>query len=118
MKFASNLLLLRNFASKSFSLSSLQTKMQSQIDSLRKHLLQIRTNTPSPSLLDKILISHSGSQSLLPTISQIQLKDTHFIIILPDEQLTVLAEKAIRNQKMGLNPSKIDTNILKVPIPK
>ena len=93
--------------------------MQQQVDTLDKSLSQIRIGKPNPSILDKIPLELDGKKVLLTKLAQIQLKDSNsFLIVLPDEQVTSIAERAIRASDLGLNPMKIDSTNLKVPLPK
>ncbi|KAJ3333709.1 Inositol-pentakisphosphate 2-kinase [Blyttiomyces sp. JEL0837] len=70
-------------------------------------------------VLDTISITHKGSRVSLSQIAQISAKDAQtLLVVLNDEEFLPIAEKAIKDSNLGLNPQREDRSVLKVPIPK
>ncbi|KAJ3347746.1 hypothetical protein HDU83_001854 [Entophlyctis luteolus] len=108
-----------------FSMDSLKTRMSSCVDRLKFSLAEdVPMGRANPALLDKVVV---GKGVKLSEISQISAKDAKtLIVVLNDEdvrfkaplQFMKAAEQGIRDAKMGLTPTRIDSHTLKASIPQ
>ncbi|KAJ3379509.1 hypothetical protein HDU84_006612 [Entophlyctis sp. JEL0112] len=100
-----------------FSMDSLKTRMSSCVDRLKFSLAEdVPMGRANPALLDKVVV---GQGVKLSEISQISAKDAKtLIVVLNDEDFMKAAEQGIRDAKMGLTPTRIDSHTLKASIPQ
>ncbi|KAJ3284001.1 hypothetical protein HK104_010136 [Borealophlyctis nickersoniae] len=102
-----------------FDVSELDKRMNRPIEGLKKELGSFRIGRATPALLDPVQVTHQGSRVSLQSVAQVNVKDAQtLLVIINDEELTGDIENAIRNSDLGLNPSKQDSNVIKVPIPR
>jgi ribosome recycling factor len=104
-----------------FSLEPFKDKLNKCISKMNSEFSTLRLGKANPSLLNKVLVEDKGRFVRLNEISNIHIKDPRTLhVIMHDKCLIDLAEKAIRNAGLNLNPLRAQESkdILKVPIPK
>ncbi|KAI8899513.1 ribosome recycling factor domain-containing protein [Globomyces pollinis-pini] len=103
-----------------YDIQPLKLKLDKCIHAFEQSLDKIRIGRANPAILDPVLVNLNQKQIPLTQIAQIHVKDaSNLMVVLPDEDLTGLVEKSIKgHSKLGLNPIKIDSTTLKVPIPR
>ncbi|KAI8909656.1 ribosome recycling factor, partial [Gorgonomyces haynaldii] len=102
-----------------FNISKFQEKMSKSLEKLKQDMQGLRIGRAHPSLLESIKVEMGNQKSVLGQISNINVKDAQtLMVVVSDEQLLKIAEKAIRNANLSLNPQKVDSTVLKVPVPK
>ncbi|KAJ3305258.1 hypothetical protein HDV03_001856 [Kappamyces sp. JEL0829] len=103
----------------SFSIAPHQKQMEKGLSHIASHLSQIHVGRANPAILEKVQLVHNGKRMSLPSVAQIHAKDGNsLVVVLPDEELTTVADKALRAADLGLNPQKVEPTTLKVPLPK
>lgn len=101
-----------------FNVAKYELLMKTKITRFDLEIKEISVGRPSSNLLSSIELIKDGKKIKLVKIAEIHSLDQKSLIVsLPDELVTTLAESAIRKSSLGLNPSRIDSSILKVPIP-
>ncbi|KAJ3202599.1 hypothetical protein HDU82_007245 [Entophlyctis luteolus] len=100
-----------------FNMATFTTRMSSCVDRLKSSLAdEVSIGRANPALLDKVVV---GKGVKLSEISQISAKDSKtLIVVLNDEDFMAAAEKGIRDAKLGLTPTRIDSHTLKASIPQ
>lgn len=102
----------------SFSLESLQTRMQKSIDVLRDHLAGLRTGRASASLLDPVSVEAYGSRMPLNQLATVTVSEARMLTVqVWDRSMASAVDKAIRNSGLGLNPQTEGATI-RVPLPE
>lgn len=77
----------------------------------------IRTGKASPALVENIDVEAYGAVMKLKQVAMISTPEPRLLVISPFDAGTVQAiEKAIRESKIGINPS-VDGKIIRLPIP-
>lgn len=103
----------------SFSFDSYEKQMSKAVNYLKSNLEHTRIGRANPSLLDKVTVPLNGKKMMLPSIAQIHAKDTQtLMVVMTDGELTNAVDKSLRQADLGLNPQKIDSFTLSVPLPK
>ncbi|KNC98175.1 ribosome recycling factor [Spizellomyces punctatus DAOM BR117] len=102
-----------------FNIEKYASDMHRGVTRFREDVGSIRLGRAVPSLLDSVVVAHKSSRVALSAIAQVNVKDANtLMVIVNDEELVPIVDKAIRNADLGLNPQKHDATVLRIPIPK
>ena len=94
-----------------------RSRMDKTLEALRSELVKVRTGKATTALLDGIKVDYYGNMTPLNQVGNITVLDAHTLSVTPwDKSVVPIAEKAILEANIGLNPVSDGTN-LKVPIP-
>jgi ribosome recycling factor len=94
-----------------------KTRMDANIDRVRKDMANVRTGRASAGMLDNVHVEAYGSRMPLNQVATTSIPEPAMIVVQAfDKALVGAIEKAIRLTDLGLNPSK-DGNVIRVPIP-
>jgi ribosome recycling factor len=94
-----------------------ESKMKKSVESLRQHLITIRTGRASPALVEQMPVEAYGSPMPLNQLAGITTPDAKMILIQPyDASLVKAIEKAIQNSDLGINPSN-DGRVIRLVLP-
>ena len=92
--------------------------MEKAVDYLSHEFASIRTGKASPALVDNIDVEAYGATMKLKQMAVISTPEPRMLVISPfDASTTGAIEKAIRESKLGINPS-VDGKIIRLPIPQ
>lgn len=98
-------------------LKDTRSRMDKTLEALRGELVKIRTGKATTALLDSIKVDYYGNMTPLSQVGNVTVLDVHTLSVTPwDKSVVPLAEKAILEANIGLNPISDGTN-LKIPIP-
>jgi ribosome recycling factor len=98
-------------------LMNAEESMEKAADYMTHEFAAIRTGKASPALVDNIDVEVYGSVMKLKQVAMISTPEPRMLIINPFDASTVQAiEKAIKESKIGINPS-VDGKIIRLPIP-
>jgi ribosome recycling factor len=91
--------------------------MEKAVDYMSHEFASIRTGKASPALVEGIEVEAYGSSMKLKQLAVISTPEPRMLVINPFDASTVGAiEKAIKESKIGINPS-VDGKIIRLPIP-
>jgi ribosome recycling factor len=91
--------------------------MEKAVDYMTHEFASIRTGKASPALVEGIDVEAYGSTMKLKQLAVISTPEPRMLVINPFDASTVGAiEKAIKESKIGINPS-VDGKIIRLPIP-
>lgn len=91
--------------------------MEKAADYMSHEFASIRTGKASPALVEGIDVEAYGSTMKLKQLAVISTPEPRMLVINPFDASTVGAiEKAIKESKIGINPS-VDGKIIRLPIP-
>jgi ribosome recycling factor len=91
--------------------------MEKAVDYMSHEFASIRTGKASPALVEGIDVEAYGSTMKLKQLAVISTPEPRMLVINPFDASTVGAiEKAIKESKIGINPS-VDGKIIRLPIP-
>lgn len=91
--------------------------MEKAVDYMSHEFAAIRTGKASPALVENIDVEVYGSVMKLKQVAMISTPEARMLVVSPFDASTVQAiEKAIRESKIGINPS-VDGKIIRLPIP-
>jgi ribosome recycling factor len=94
-----------------------KTRMDAQIDFVRKEMAGVRTGRATTGLLDSVQVEAYGSRMPLNQVVSLSVPEPSMIIAQPfDPSLMGAIEKAIRSSDLGLNPAN-DGKVIRIPIP-
>lgn len=86
-------------------------------DALKRDLSKVRTGRANAAMLDSVKVDYYGSPTPLSQMATVSTPEPRLITVKPwDKSAMKLAEKAIREADLGLNP-QTDGDIIRVPIP-
>ncbi|KAI8999289.1 ribosome recycling factor [Gaertneriomyces semiglobifer] len=92
--------------------------MKKGLEKFKEELAAFRPGRANPGILEGVVVSHRGARVALSEAAQVTVKDPRtLMVIVNDETLLLVVDKAIRNAGLGLNPLKQDAAVLRVPIP-
>ena len=98
-------------------ISSLRTRMDASLASLKHSLNGLRTGRASVSLLDPIKVNAYGSEMPLNQVGTVNTPEPRLITVqVWDISMSNAVVKAIQESGLGLNPIG-EGNIIRVPIP-
>jgi ribosome recycling factor len=91
--------------------------MEKAVGYMTHEFASIRTGKASPALVEGIDVEAYGSTMKLKQLAVISTPEPRMLVINPFDSSTVGAiEKAIKESKIGINPS-VDGKIIRLPIP-
>lgn len=97
--------------------AEVNTRMDVQIDFVRKELAGVRTGRASTALLDNVQVEAYGSRMPLNQVASLSIPEPSMIVAQPfDPSLMAVIERTIRMSDLGLNPSS-DGKVIRIPIP-
>lgn len=92
-------------------------KMHRSIETLKADLAKIRTGRAHTGLLDHIHVDYYGTSMPLSQVANVTLADPRTIGVQPwEKKMIPVAEKAIRDSDLGLNPAT-SGDLIRVPMP-
>lgn len=98
-------------------LQSSAAKMGKSVSALQKSFLKIRTGRAHPSLLESVMVSYYGTDTVLTQVASVTVEDSRTLKVTPWEKDMVTAiEKAILASGLGLNPTTQGA-IIRIPLP-
>ena len=94
-----------------------EERMQKSLASLEDSFKKIRTGRAHPSILDSVMVSYYGADTLLSQLANINVEEGRNLLISPWEKNIIGdIEKAILKSDLGLNPSN-NGDTIRVPMP-
>lgn len=97
--------------------AEVRTRMEGQIEHVRRELGGVRTGRATVSILDTVHVEAYGSPMPLNQVASLSVPEPQMIVAQPfDPSLLSAVEKAIRTANLGLNPTN-DGKIVRIPIP-
>jgi ribosome recycling factor len=91
--------------------------MEKAADYMSHEFASIRTGKASPALVEGIDVEAYGSMMKIKQLAVISTPEPRMLVINPFDASTVQAiEKAIKESKIGINPS-VDGKVIRLPIP-
>lgn len=97
--------------------AEVKTRMDANIERVRKEMASVRTGRATSSLLDSVQVEAYGSKMPLNQVASLSVPEPAMIIVTPFDPSTAKEiEKAIRTSDLGLNPAT-DGKAIRVPIP-
>ena len=94
-----------------------EKRMQKSISSLEESFKRIRTGRAHPSILDSVMVSYYGADTLLSQLGNVNVEEGRTLLISPWEKNVIGdIEKAILRSDLGLNPSN-NGDTIRVPMP-
>ena len=98
-------------------LDDLQRRMESTLESLKKHFSSLRTGRASTSMIEGVMVEVYGSMMPLPQVGTISVPESRMLSVqVWDKANAKPVEKAILAANLGLNPM-IDGNSIRMAIP-
>ena len=96
---------------------SAEQKMHRAIEAFKVELKKLRSGRAHPSLLEHVMVSYYGNDTLLPRVANITIEDARTLVVTPwDKSMMAAIEKAIMTADLGLDPANSGT-IIRVPLP-
>ncbi|HEY2432920.1 MAG TPA: ribosome recycling factor [Vicinamibacterales bacterium] len=94
-----------------------KTRMDGQLDHVRRELGGVRTGRASVNILDAVHVDAYGSALPLNQVASLSVPEPTLIVAQPfDPSLLGAIEKAIRGANLGLNPAN-DGKVVRIPLP-
>jgi len=94
-----------------------EQKMIKSLETLKADFGKVRTGRAHTGILDHVTVDYYGNPTLLNQVANITLIDARTIGVQPwEKKMIQVAEKAIRDADLGLNPST-NGDIIRVPMP-
>ena len=92
-------------------------RMRKSLASLEDSFKKIRTGRAHPSILDSVMVSYYGTDTLLSQLANINVEEGRNLLISPWEKNIIGdIEKAILKSDLGLSPSN-NGDTIRVPMP-
>lgn len=99
------------------NIKDIRRRMDGALDALRREFAGLRTGRASASLLEPVMVDAYGSSMPMNQVGTIGVPEPRLITVqIWDQKLAPVAEKAIRDSGLGLNPQREGT-LIRVPIP-
>ena len=94
-----------------------EQKMGKTLEALIADFGKVRTGRAHPGILDHVTVDYYGNPTPLNQVANITLIDARTIGVQPwEKKMIQVAEKAIREADLGLNPST-NGDVIRVPMP-
>ena len=91
--------------------------MEKAVEHYKDELKSMRTNRPSPNMLDNVVIEVYGSEMRMRDVATVAVSDGNQLIITPFDPSTANSiAKSIEKANLNIMPA-VDGNIVRVPIP-
>lgn len=95
-----------------------EAAMEKGVDYMTHEFAAVRTGKASPALVENIDVEAYGASMKLKQLALITTPEPRLLVIQPfDAATTKDIEKAIKESKIGINPS-VDGKIIRLPIPQ
>lgn len=95
-----------------------EADMEKSVDYLAHELASVRTGKASPALVENLDVEAYGASMKLKQLALISTPEPRLLVVQPFDLGTASAiEKAIRESKLGVNPS-VDGKLIRIPIPE
>ena len=99
-------------------LDDIQRRMDGAMVSLRQEFASLRTGRASGSIVEPIMVNAYGALTPLNQIGTVNVPEPRMVTVnIWDKGLVGVAEKAIRDSGIGINPV-VDGTIIRLPIPE
>jgi ribosome recycling factor len=94
-----------------------EAAMEKGVDYMTHEFASVRTGKASPAIVENIDVEAYGATMKLKQLALITTPEPRLLVIQPfDASTTKDIEKAIKESKIGINPS-VDGKIIRLPIP-
>ena len=104
--------------SSDIDLKDLRRRMNGAIENLKSEFVGLRTGRASVNMMDPVMVDAYGSQMPLNQVATVSTPESRMISVqVWDKSMVAVADKAIRNAGLGLNPV-VDGQTLRIPIPE
>ena len=91
--------------------------MQKALDHYKEELKAMRTNRPSPSMLDNVSLEVYGTEMRMRDVATVAVADGNQLVVTPFDPSTANSiAKGIEKANLNLMPA-VDGHIVRVPIP-
>ncbi len=98
-------------------LTDLDRRMEGALTSLSKEFQGLRTGRASTQLLDSVTVEAYGTSMPISQIATVSVPEPRMLSVqVWDKENIKIAEKAIRESNLGLNP-QVDGQLLRIPLP-
>ena len=98
-------------------LVDLERRMEGALTSLSKEFQGLRTGRASTQLLDSVTVEAYGASMPISQIATVSVPEPRMLSVqVWDKENIKIAEKAIRDSNLGLNP-QVDGQLLRIPLP-
>lgn len=98
-------------------LKTLDTRLETALQAVRKDIATVRTGRAKPSLVEEVRVEAYGTLMQIKELATISTPDTTLILIAPwDKSVTGAIANGIRKAELNLNPV-VDGDTVKVAIP-
>ncbi|MDB6152016.1 MAG: ribosome recycling factor [Chthoniobacteraceae bacterium] len=95
-----------------------EATMEKGFDYMTHEFAAVRTGKASPALVENIDVEAYGAVMKLKQLALITTPEPRLLVIQPFDAATVKAiEKAIKESKVGINPS-VDGKLIRMPVPQ
>lgn len=95
-----------------------EADMDKSVDYLSHELASVRTGKASPALIENLDVEAYGATMKLKQLALITTPEPRLLVVQPFDLGTAQAiEKAVRESKLGVNPS-VDGKLIRIPIPE
>lgn len=92
--------------------------MNGKYDNRKSEFVGLRTGRASVNMMDPVMVDAYGSLMPLNQVATVSTPESRMISVqVWDKSMVALADKAIRNAGLGLNPV-VDGQTLRIPIPE
>ena len=99
------------------ALQEARKKMEGAVQALDRDMLAVRTNRPSPGLVEHIRVDYHGTDMPLNQLAQVSVGDGRTLVIQPyDKSAVSMIEKAIQKSSLGVMP-RVDKDVLRLMMP-
>jgi len=99
-------------------LDDLERRMDGAMAALRHEFSSLRTGRASATMVEPIMVDAYGSLTPINQIGTVNVPEPRMLTInIWDKSLVGVAEKAIRNSGLGINPV-IDGTVIRLPVPE
>jgi ribosome recycling factor len=96
----------------------LERRMNGALGSLKTEFASLRTGRASASMLEPIMVDAYGSRTPINQIGTVNVPEPRMVTVnIWDKSLVGVAEKAIRESGLGINP-QLNGTIIMLPIPE
>lgn len=96
----------------------LERRMNGALGSLKTEFASLRTGRASASMLEPIMVDAYGSRTPINQIGTVNVPEPRMVTVnIWDKSLVGIAEKAIRESGLGINP-QLNGTIIMLPIPE
>ncbi|MCB1109562.1 MAG: ribosome recycling factor [Chlamydiia bacterium] len=99
------------------SMNECKENMQKALDHYKEELKAMRTNRPSPSMLDNVSLEVYGTEMRMRDVATVAVADGNQLVVTPFDPSTANSiAKGIEKANLNLMPA-VDGHIVRVPIP-